>query len=50
MRRLPPEVPPRVSRFRIVFAVDRRRGRLQIMAIGHRRSIYEELAGAREKT
>lgn len=40
----------RVRRFRIVYAVDRRRGRLRIMAIGHRRAVYEELAGSREET
>jgi mRNA interferase RelE/StbE len=40
----------RVRRFRIVYRVDRRRGRLQIMAIGHRRAVYEELAGLREAT
>lgn len=34
----------RVRRFRIVYAVDRRRRVLRIMAVGHRRTIYEELA------
>jgi mRNA interferase RelE/StbE len=33
----------RVRRFRIVYAVDRRRRVLRIMAVGHRRTIYEEL-------
>ncbi|MGH7165035.1 MAG: type II toxin-antitoxin system RelE family toxin [Nitrospiraceae bacterium] len=34
----------RVRRFRIVYAVDRRRKRLKIIAVGHRRRIYEEVA------
>jgi mRNA interferase RelE/StbE len=34
----------RVKRFRVVYAVDRQRRVLQIMAIGHRRLVYEELA------
>ncbi|MBI3917390.1 MAG: type II toxin-antitoxin system RelE/ParE family toxin [Betaproteobacteria bacterium] len=34
----------RVRRFRVVYAVDRRRRVLRIMAIGHRRTVYEELA------
>ena len=37
----------RVRRFRIVYAVDRARRLLQIVAIGHRRTIYEELSEAR---
>lgn len=34
----------RVRRFRIVYAVDRKRRVVQVMAVGHRQSIYEELA------
>jgi mRNA interferase RelE/StbE len=34
----------RVRRFRIVYAVDRKTRTIRIMAVGHRRSIYEELA------
>ncbi len=34
----------RVRRFRIVYAVDRSRRIIRIMAIGHRRAIYEEMA------
>lgn len=34
----------RGKRFRIVYAVDRRRRVLQIIATGHRRVVYEELA------
>ena len=34
----------RVRRFRIVYAVDRRRRVLRIIAVGHRRMVYEELA------
>lgn len=33
----------RVRRYRIVYAVDRRRRRLTILAVGHRRSIYDDL-------
>ena len=34
----------RVRRFCVVYAVDRRRRVLRIMAVGHRRTVYEELA------
>lgn len=34
----------RVRRFRIVYAIDRQRRVLRIMAVGHRRIVYEELA------
>ena len=34
----------RVRRFRIVCAVDRRRRVLRLVAVGHRRVVYEELA------
>lgn len=33
----------RVRRFRIVYAVDRKRRVIRLMAVGHRRSVYEEL-------
>ena len=34
----------RVKRFRIVYAIDRRRKIIRIVAMGHRRAIYEEMA------
>ena len=34
----------RVKRFRIVYAIDRRRKIIRIVAVGHRRTIYEEMA------
>lgn len=34
----------RVRRFRIVYGVDRARRVLRIVAVGHRRAIYEEAA------
>ena len=34
----------RVKRFRIVYAVDRARRILRIVAVSHRRAIYEEIA------
>jgi mRNA interferase RelE/StbE len=34
----------RVRRFRIVYRVNRKAGMIQVMAVGHRRYIYEELA------
>ena len=37
----------RVRRFRVVYAVDRSRRIVQVVAVGHRRTIYEELSGAR---
>jgi len=33
----------RVRRFRIVYAIDRRARVIRVMAVGHRRSVYEEL-------
>lgn len=33
----------RVRRFRIVYAVDHKRRVLRLIAVGHRRSVYEEL-------
>ena len=35
----------RVRRFRIVYAVDRGARVLRVFAVGHRRTIYEEVAG-----
>lgn len=34
----------RVRRYRIIYSVDRQARILHILAVGHRRSIYEELA------
>ena len=34
----------RVKRFRIVYAIDRRRKIIRIVAVRHRRAIYEEMA------
>ncbi len=34
----------RVKRFRIVYAIDRRRKILKIVAVGHRQGIYEEVS------
>lgn len=34
----------RVRRFRIVYAVDRPRKIIRIIAVGHRRGVYEEMA------
>jgi mRNA interferase RelE/StbE len=34
----------RVKRFRVVYVVDRSRKILRILAVGHRRAIYEEMA------
>lgn len=36
----------RVRRFRIVYAIDRRRHVLRIVAVGHRRRIYEQMMQA----
>jgi len=36
----------RVRRFRIVYAVDRGARVLRVFAVGHRRTIYEEVAAA----
>lgn len=33
----------RVRRFRIVYTVDHKRKIIQLMAVGHRQSVYEEL-------
>ena len=37
----------RVRRFRIVYAIDRKTRVIRIMAVGHRRHVYEELARAK---
>jgi mRNA interferase RelE/StbE len=37
----------RVRRYRIVYAVDGRRRRIQVHAIGHRRTVYDEVVDAR---
>jgi mRNA interferase RelE/StbE len=34
----------RVRRFRIVYAIDRKTRTIRLMAVGHRRHVYEELA------
>jgi len=34
----------RVRRFRIVYAIDRKTRVIRLMAVGHRRRVYEELA------
>jgi mRNA interferase RelE/StbE len=34
----------RVRRFRIVYAVNRRARSIQIMAVGHRRQVYDDIA------
>jgi len=34
----------RVKRYRIVYALDRKRKIIRILAVGHRRAVYEELA------
>lgn len=36
----------RVRRYRIVYQADRQRRILRILAVGHRRAVYEELADA----
>jgi mRNA-degrading endonuclease RelE of RelBE toxin-antitoxin system len=36
----------RVKRFRVVYQLDRARRVLRIVAVGHRRAVYEELADA----
>jgi len=39
----------RVRRFRIVYAIDRKARVIRLMAVGHRRHVYEELS-ARPRT
>ena len=38
-----------VRRFRIVYAIDRKTRTIRLMAIGHRRSIYEDLTAKLRK-
>ena len=40
----------RVRRFRIVYAVDRKTRVIRLMAVGHRRHVYEELSGRLRRT
>ena len=40
----------RVRRFRIVYSVDRRKRTIRVMAVGHRRRVYEELADELKKS
>jgi mRNA interferase RelE/StbE len=40
----------RVRRYRIVYAIDRKARTINLMAIGHRRSIYEELSAQLKKS
>jgi mRNA interferase RelE/StbE len=40
----------RVRRFRIVYAIDRAHRIIQIVAVGHRRGIYEEVAEQLRRT
>ena len=39
----------RVRRFRIIYAVDHKARAVRLMAVGHRRSIYEELTDRIQK-
>ncbi len=39
----------RVRRFRIVYAIDRKTRTIRLMAVGHRRHIYEEVAAQVQK-
>ena len=39
----------RVRRFRIVYAIDRKTCTIRLMAVGHRRHIYEEVAAQVQK-
>ena len=39
----------RVRRFRIVYAIDRKTRTIRLMAVGHRRHIYEEVAARVQK-
>ena len=40
----------RVRRFRIVYAVDRKSRVIRLMAVGHRRNVYEELSARLRQT
>lgn len=39
----------RVRRFRIVYAINRKAQMIRLIAVGHRRSIYEELSAQMKK-
>ena len=39
----------RVRRYRIIFGLDRRKRILNVLAVGHRRSVYEEFAESRRR-
>ena len=39
----------RVRRFRVVYAIDRKTHTIRLMAVGHRRHIYEEVAARIQK-
>ncbi|MBS0179845.1 MAG: type II toxin-antitoxin system RelE/ParE family toxin [Nitrospira sp.] len=40
----------RVRRFRIVYAVEQKRRVIRLMAVGHRRTVYEELTDRLQRT
>ena len=40
----------RVRRFRIVYAIDRKKRVIRLMAVGHRRNVYEELSARLRRT
>jgi mRNA interferase RelE/StbE len=40
----------RVRRFRIVYAIERKTRTIRVMAVGHRRHVYEELTARLRKT
>lgn len=40
----------RVRRFRIVYAIDRKARVIRLMAVGHRRLVYEELSARLRRT
>ena len=40
----------RVRRFRIVYAIDRKTRTIRLMAVGHRRHVYEDRADKLKKT
>jgi mRNA interferase RelE/StbE len=39
-----------VRRFRIIYAIDRARQSIRIVAVGHRRTVYEEVAALLHRT
>lgn len=39
----------RVRRFRVVYAIDRRTRLIRVVAVGHRRRIYEDVAAERSR-